>query len=455
MRSGWFQYDSDSATSVVPIQHNAPTSQGFLRILFGGLFLVVLLALHVSPVVASEGKLTLSPSALEFGNVGVGSSHALSLKIGNAGNANIIFSQEFIKGSGFTLIGFHLPLTLSPGHDLSVIVKFAPTKLGGFSGEIHFASDAHDGSATLALAGKGIAKSSALLNSGLLSATPGNASFTKVPIGTSNTQSITLKNVGTAKATITGFNASGNTFTVKGLTVPLTIPVGDTTTFEVVFSPAQSEQYTGQVTVDVYTSQKKLAIPLTGSGSANSRLISVSPTVLNFGSVNIGAQTTAKVQLQNGGNSSIDISQVTLSGTGFSATGIASGLKIAPGQSALLTVEFSPTTAGAKSGTVAIASNASNPTTIIPLSGSGISASTRTVQLNWLASSSSSVVGYNVYRSNSSSASFAKLDSTVISGLAFTDSTVQAGQTYLYEVTAVASDGVESAPCSPVTASVP
>ncbi len=130
MKSTWFLHGSDLATRVPPIQSNALTSQAFLRTLFGALFLVVLLTLHVNPAAAGEGKLTLSAAALEFGDVSVGSSHALSLRIGNAGNANIVFSQEFIKGSGFSLIGFHLPLTLSPGHDLSVIVKFSPTKLG-------------------------------------------------------------------------------------------------------------------------------------------------------------------------------------------------------------------------------------------------------------------------------------------------------------------------------------
>lgn len=437
------------------MQRVAPFSQALFRLLFGGLLLAVSLVTYAIPATAAEGRLWLSSSVLHFGNVTVGSSNALTLRLANTGNANIVFSQEFIKGSGFSLIGFHLPLTLSPGHSLSVIVKFSPANLGAFNAQLHLGSNAANGSVTLALAGSGTPKASASVSPGLLSATPGTANFSSVPVGTSYTQSITLKNVGGSDTTISGFNISGSTFTVKGLTVPQTVVPGHTTTFEVAFSPIQTVQYNGAVTVDVTTNQKKLAVSLEGTGTADTRMISVTPAALNFGSINVGAQTTAKVQLINKGNSTVTISKVTLTGTGFSANGVASGLQIGPGQSAVLNVEFSPTVAEAQSGAVSITSNASTPATTISLSGSGIAASSHTVQLSWLASSSSSVVGYNVYRANSSSASFAKLNPATIAGLAFADSTVQPGQTYLYEVTTLASDGIESTPCKPVSASIP
>lgn len=437
------------------MQRIAPFSQALLRLFLGVLFLAVSFATNVVPVSAAEGKLWLSSSTLHFGNVSIGSSNAQTLRLANTGNANIVFSQEFITGSGFSLIGFHLPLTLSPGHSLSVILKFSPANLGAFAAQLHLGSNAANGAVTLTLAGTGIAKTAASANPGVLSATPGTANFSSVPIGTSNTQSITLKNVGGSNTTISGFNIFGSTFTVKGLTAPQTIAPGDTTTFEVIFSPTQSAQYNGSVTIEVNANQKKLAVSLEGTGAADTRVISVSPAALNFGSINVGAQTTANVQVTNKGNSTVTVSTVALTGTGFSANGVVSGLQIGPGQSATLNVEFSPTATGAKSGTLSITSNASTPVTTISLSGSGVAASSHTVQLSWLASSSSGVVGYNVYRANGSDASFAKLNAATIAGLAFADSTVQPGQTYLYEVTTVGSNGIESTPCNPVSASIP
>jgi hypothetical protein len=75
--------------------------------------------------------------------------------------------------------------------------------------------------------------------------------------------------------------------------------------------------------------------------------------------------------------------------------------------------------------------------------------------LSWTASTTPNVT-YNVYRATASSGPFTTpLNSTPIMGLAFVDTTVQAGQTYFYVVTAVAS-GVESVPSSPpVQATIP
>jgi len=63
------------------------------------------------------------------------------------------------------------------------------------------------------------------------------------------------------------------------------------------------------------------------------------------------------------------------------------------------------------------------------------------VSLNW-AASSSSVTGYNVYRSTSSGGPYTLVQSVGMT-TSFTDKTVLSGQTYYYVVTAV-SNGVES-----------
>lgn len=75
--------------------------------------------------------------------------------------------------------------------------------------------------------------------------------------------------------------------------------------------------------------------------------------------------------------------------------------------------------------------------------------------LSWTASTTPNVT-YNVYRATSSSGPFTTLVNTSpITGTTFTDTTVQAGQTYYYVATAV-SGGVESADSSPaVQATIP
>jgi hypothetical protein len=76
--------------------------------------------------------------------------------------------------------------------------------------------------------------------------------------------------------------------------------------------------------------------------------------------------------------------------------------------------------------------------------------------LTWGASTSTNIAGYNVYRSTTSGGTYTKLNSALIVGLSFTDSTSQPGQVYFYVATAVDGSGNESAYSSPpVQATIP
>jgi hypothetical protein len=77
------------------------------------------------------------------------------------------------------------------------------------------------------------------------------------------------------------------------------------------------------------------------------------------------------------------------------------------------------------------------------------------VSLSWTASTSSNVTGYNVYRGTQASGPYTKLTSSSMVAVSFTDSAVQAGQTYYYAVTAVDNNNNESAYSNQAQAVVP
>jgi fibronectin type 3 domain-containing protein len=89
------------------------------------------------------------------------------------------------------------------------------------------------------------------------------------------------------------------------------------------------------------------------------------------------------------------------------------------------------------------------------VTGTGAAAPQHSADLAWPASASTAVVGYNVYRGTTSGGPYAKLNSTPDGGLAYSDTSVQAGQTYFYTITAVASDGNESAHSNEAKAVIP
>jgi len=192
---------------------------------------------------------------------------------------------------------------------------------------------------------------------------------------------------------------------------------------------------------------------LVSSASAGLFRLSISPTSLNFGSTTVGNTAALSVTITNNGISSVTLDQNGVTGgPGFTTTGIGSGLTLAPDQSATLQVQFRPTANGSVSGAVALSSNISRTPVVIALSGNGVT-QTHFVTLNW--NSESGVVGYNVYRRSVDSDPWIVLNAFWDPAASYTDSTVLSGQSYSYAVSAIGSDGLESALSEIVSVTIP
>jgi len=78
------------------------------------------------------------------------------------------------------------------------------------------------------------------------------------------------------------------------------------------------------------------------------------------------------------------------------------------------------------------------------------------VTLNWGASTSQNVAGYNVYRGTTTGGPYTKLNTTgLITLLTYTDNAVLAGQAYYYVATSVDTSGNESGYSAQATANIP
>src|SRR5712671_5675532 len=202
----------------------------------------------------------------------------------------------------------------------------------------------------------------------------------------------------------------------------------------------------------------------TGSATSNAATLTVgaatsllngSTTSLNFSSVSVGSNRNLGVTFTNAGNSDVTVSNVTIAGAGFAASGVSTGQILTPGQTASLNVSFTPASAASVNGSVTVASNATNSPATITLSGAGVpAAASHSATLNWVASTST-VAGYNVYRSDVSGGAYAKLNAQLITSTQYPDSTVLAGQNYFYVVTSADSSGVESVFSNEASAVIP
>jgi hypothetical protein len=242
--------------------------------------------------------------------------------------------------------------------------------------------------------------------------------------------------------------------TITGVSLPLMIDAGKQATFNVIFSPKTAGALAGDVSVMSDLSSTPNMISLSGTAMAATTLLTASASSMNFGSVALGKSSALSVTFTNSGNSDVTVSKVSVSGTPYSTSGISAGLILAPGQSAVLDADFTPSAAGSFPGTVTVTSNASNSPAVISLAGTGSQAVSHSVSLGW-SPSTSAVAGYNIYRSEISGGPYAKLDSALVSLDAYTDSDVQAGIVYYYVVTSETSTGVESAYSAQAAATVP
>lgn len=172
-----------------------------------------------------------------------------------------------------------------------------------------------------------------------------------------------------SKAAPTGGTTVALASNNSAVTVPASVSVA---------AAATTASFTAKVAA--VTTAQSATVTASAGGVSKASAITLKPTApalklssatVAFGSVALNTPATQSITLTSSGTAPLTISSLSLTGTGFSASGITTPLTLNPGATATLSVKFDPTAAGAASGSIAIASNAATQT--IALSGSGAS----------------------------------------------------------------------------------
>jgi hypothetical protein len=184
-----------------------------------------------------------------------------------------------------------------------------------------------------------------------------------------------------------------------------------------------------------------------GAGSGTRHIVAagqlaVSPVNLSFGHVPVG-QTATITGTITAGDAAVAVTSADWKGEGFSVSGITFPLTVAAGQSVSFAVTFAPQKAGNSVGNISFLSDASNSPHTTALSAKATQPAGHAVALSWH-SSPGNVTGYNIYRGITAQGPFTKLNSAPQEKASYTDSSVQAGATYVYKTTATNKNGKES-----------
>ncbi len=428
--------------------------------------------------------LSANPTSISFGNVTVGSSSTQKVTLTNTGTSNISISNASLTGTGFSLSGPKFPVPLSANQSASFNVTFAPKSTGSVTGSLTFTSNASNSPLTIPLSATGATATTTTtvtFDNPAPSGSPGsllNGIFQGINFGTGNWdwegswESDPTNNIYfSAQVNSRQFTFSPAPMLLISLhaltdvngTLTLTDNLGQTKT-QTITTGSMQLVTTGwtkaSTTVTVsFTAGMELAIDdityssPSGSSTTQSAMLVETPTSTSFGNVLVGSSSTLPVLVKNTGTASANLSAMTETGTGFSVSGLSLPYTLAAGQSMSFSVTFAPKTAGSVSGSVTITSNAADSPTVETLSGTGTNA--HSVSLSWTASTSTNISGYNVYRSSASGGPYTKVNGSLITGTSYTDTTVQAGQTYYYVATAVNSSSVESSYSNQAQATVP
>ena len=219
------------------------------------------LTLEVAGSGVSSEAVTASPSIVSFGQVAMGTSATVPVVLKNDRSWKVILSSVQTMGSEFSMSGPTFPLSLDPGQSVTLNVTFSP-KSAGMTGTSLFVSG--PALTAIPLTGTGTTAAAA----GQLTITPSPLNFGSVPDGTTATQSISLSAIG-SNVTISSSASSSSQFVMNGASFPLTIPAGQSVSFNVAFTPKSSGTASGSLSFTSNASTSGTLESLTGIGTAN------------------------------------------------------------------------------------------------------------------------------------------------------------------------------------------
>jgi uncharacterized protein (TIGR03437 family) len=325
-------------------------------------------------------KLGLSASSLPFGNVTVGQFKELSVTVSNTGSAALSVSSVTVTGAGFsrtTAASFSVP---PGGPPQTVTVRYTPASATASNGTLTLVSNDANSPASIVLSGAGVAAVAPII-----SVSPPSADFLSVPAGQTKDIVLTVNNSGNKVLTVNSVTGSNPRFAMVITSPPFlvtTLPAFDVGfgSYQYVtirFSPTAAGAQSGTLTfASTDPATPSLTVNLSGTGTgAATPVISVSPTTLDFGSVNTNANKAITLTVSNTGGGTLSLTAFNITNSLFSLVSPPTLPVTVPAAGLPLSVRFAPVAAVAQTGTLTITSNDPDPTRgklNVALTGTGV-----------------------------------------------------------------------------------
>jgi hypothetical protein len=317
---------------------------------------------------AGIAPVTLSPAALNFGNVVLNIASVKSLTLTNSQSVPLTIASITGYPSGYSLNSAgttcqFAPNTVPASSSCVIALSLTATVAGAQPGTISVNDNAPASPQTFTVSANAVTP---------LKASPAGLAFNGQSVGTTSApQTITLTNqqstpLAIASATLTGPNSSE--FAISATTCPYspaTLPAGANCTLQVTFTPGAAGIRTASVSVN-----DPLIIPLIGAANAP---VTVLPGLVSFAAPVGSTSAFQTVTIKNAGTGSVQFNSLLLSGP-FVQTSTSCGalpFTLASGASCAVTLSFDPTVGGVGDGQLQVYDSAATSPQVINLTGIG------------------------------------------------------------------------------------
>ena len=309
----------------------------------------------------------VSPPSLSFAGQQVGVASApLTLTVTNTGGvpmANVGFQVTGQAAGSFATGVTTCGATLANGSSCSVQVIFTPATAGGSVAILTVSSSTLGVTPeTVSLTGTGQVWSG-------LNVDHAQLTFGMTSVGQSSAaQTVTVSNTSSAVASQLAFTVPAQ-FSLTQNTCTGSLGAGGSCTVGVIFQPTAVGAATGVLTISSASVATPATVLLSGTGAAGAA-IQVTPGTIVFATTAPGATSSQTTVTVTNTGATASLSNLALAVTaGFQLVSNTCPDALAPGLSCTAGVEFTPTVAGAQTGTLTVTSSALATGASVPLSG--------------------------------------------------------------------------------------
>jgi hypothetical protein len=310
---------------------------------------------------SGEAPVVLSPTSLNFGNMGENSrSTSKNIELTNNQSVALTITGITLSNPDYKETNTCAGSVAAKG-SCTISVTLTPSSLGADNGTLSVNDNAPGSPQKATLTGTGLVPAN-------LSAA--SLSFGSVPQSTASTaKTITFYNNEAAPLSIS--IATGNPDFTETNTCAGSVPAEGRCIITVTFKPSKVGAETGTLTVTDAASNSPQKASLTGTGIAQA---TVSPTSLTFAAQTVGTTSAAKkVALTNNLSTALTISSITFTGAapGDFAQTDTCGASLAAKSDCTISVTFKPTATGTRTATMNVKDSANDSPQTVALTGTG------------------------------------------------------------------------------------